>query len=72
MIVEIARRQPGCYGACMTGAGFGGCALALVHDGAIEALTINVSQQYEQETGLIPSVYITRAAEGANTTRLTI
>jgi galactokinase len=31
-MVEIAQSQPGCYGARMTGAGFGGCAVALVDE----------------------------------------
>ena len=30
LVTEIARRQPSCFGARMTGAGFGGCAVALV------------------------------------------
>ena len=34
IMVECAHGHEGCYGARMTGAGFGGCAVALVDAGA--------------------------------------
>ena len=37
LVTEIARRQPSCFGARMTGAGFGGCAVALVKAHDVEA-----------------------------------
>ncbi len=37
-MVALATAQPGCFGARMMGGGFGGCALALVEEGAAEAI----------------------------------
>ncbi len=70
-IVEIARRQPGCYGARMTGAGFGGCAVALVATEAAESFSRTVVQHYHQAIGLEASIYITHAYPGASVARLT-
>jgi galactokinase len=64
-MVEIARVQPGCFGARMTGAGFGGCAVALVKDSDAAAFEINVAKAYEAATGLKPAVYVTEATGGA-------
>lgn len=64
-LVEIAMQQSGCYGARMTGAGFGGCAVALVANDAVEAFTTAVAAQYEADTGLKPNVYVTVATNGA-------
>jgi galactokinase len=64
-IVELARAQRGCFGARMTGAGFGGCAVALVEVGQAPALAREVAARYEQATGLTPSVYVCTASGGA-------
>jgi len=64
-MVEIARGHAGCLGARMTGAGFGGCAVALVRDEAVEAFETEVAKAYEEKTGLEPAVYVTDATEGA-------
>jgi galactokinase len=64
-IVEIAREQAGCLGARMTGAGFGGCAVALVREDAARGFAGQVAQRYRQETGGEAQVYVCRAAEGA-------
>ncbi len=64
-IVEIARGCPGVFGCRMTGAGFGGCAVALVRPGAVEAAAETITRQYEAATGLCPEIYITSPAEGA-------
>lgn len=64
-MVDIACDQPGCLGARMTGAGFGGCAVALVEDGAVDAFVETVPETYRRRTGLEPAVYVTEATTGA-------
>lgn len=65
-IVECAQEQSGCYGARMTGAGFGGCAVALVQEEKAEEFTHAVSAAYRQKSGLDASVYVCKASEGAS------
>ncbi len=69
-MAEIANAQTGCYGARMTGAGFGGCAVALVATDAVSAFVEAVAPMYKQRTGLTPQVYVCRAAEGSGVERL--
>jgi galactokinase len=64
-MVECAERQIGCYGARMTGAGFGGCAVALVRQDAAEAFSVNAAAEYQAATGFAPNVYICAATNGA-------
>lgn len=64
-MVECAREQSSCYGARMTGAGFGGCAVALVEEDKTEAFTQVVSATYRQRVGLEANVYVCKASEGA-------
>jgi galactokinase len=65
IMVECAENQAGCYGARMTGAGFGGCAVALVRQDAAEAFSVGVAGEYKTATGLTPNVYICTATNGA-------
>ena len=65
-MVECAREQISCYGARMTGAGFGGCAVALVEKKNAEEFTNAVSAAYRQRSGLEASVYVCKASEGAS------
>lgn len=67
-MVEIARAQPGCRGARMTGAGFGGCAVALVDRGASDDFVARVAAEYAARTGLLPQIYVTGASAGAAVT----
>ena len=64
-MVSIARATPGCIGARMTGAGFGGCAVALVEARQAETFADSVAGRYRNETRLEPQTYICRAASGA-------
>lgn len=63
--VEIAAAHPACMGARMTGAGFGGCAVALVRDESSSEFARSVAADYMARTGLSPRVYVCRAANGA-------
>ena len=69
-IVDIASAQPGCYGARMTGAGFGGCAVALVQNEAVDAFVGAVGPAYTARTGLTPHLYVCQAAQGSGVERL--
>lgn len=70
VISEIANAQPGCYGARMTGAGFGGCAIALVEDSAVETFVQAVAPAYTAQTGLTPELYVCQASAGSGVEKL--
>jgi galactokinase len=65
LMAELARETDGCFGARMTGAGFGGCAVALVAEEAAEAFTSSVARRYATRSGLEPVLFATAAADGA-------
>ncbi len=64
-LVELARRQPGVWGARMTGAGFGGCTVNLVRADAAESFAQAVAIGYEKALGLKAEIYVCRASDGA-------
>ena len=70
IMADLANAQPGCYGARMTGGGFGGGAVALVDDGAVEPFVRAVAPAYAAATGLTPQIYVCRAAAGSGVERL--
>ena len=55
----------GCYGARLSGAGFGGCTLSLVHTQAVERFKQQVSEAYATEAGREPTIYVCRTDNGA-------
>lgn len=63
-IVDSALKAAGCIGARMTGAGFGGCAIALVESARVEEFKLTVAQGYQGATGLIPNFYVANIADG--------
>ncbi len=70
VMVEIANAQPGCYGARMTGAGFGGCAVALVENEAVASFVNAVAPAYSARTEFSPQLYVTPAAAGSAVEKL--
>lgn len=64
-MVECASAHPACFGARMTGAGFGGCAVALIRADGAEAFAAETAEAYRRHTGHEPAVYVCRATAGA-------
>lgn len=67
---DTAIDLPGCYGARMTGGGFGGCTVNLVEAEAAAAFCAQLAERYEKRTGTRPAVFQTNAASGLSTTRV--
>ncbi|EJU24664.1 galactokinase [Peptoanaerobacter stomatis] len=51
-MTKYANSATGCVGARMTGAGFGGCCIAIVEENKIDEFIKEVSAKYKEETGL--------------------
>ncbi len=62
--VGEARKVDGVIGARMTGAGFGGCAISLVHKDKLEHFCGVVSKNYEKKIGYKPSFYFPEIGKG--------
>jgi len=65
-IAYESQRQPGCLGARMTGAGFGGCAIALVKNENVEAFKQKVSEAYTRKIGLKADFYPSQIGDGVH------
>ena len=63
-LVEAAWEAPGIVGARMTGAGFGGCSLAIVEKDSAEAFTKYVGAKYVDAIGYEASFYIASIGDG--------
>jgi galactokinase len=63
--VDQAALVPGIRGARLTGAGWGGCAIAIGDRGALEAAAADLPDRYERTFGHVPRTWISRAAAGA-------
>jgi galactokinase len=71
-MVECARTVDGCIGARMTGAGFGGCAMALIQEGKVVDFADQVGAAYRAQSGNEPQVYVCQATDGAGSFELSI
>jgi galactokinase len=65
VLVEAARAIEGCVGARLTGAGWGGCIVALVHEDGVAEFQQRVPQVYAQQTGREAAVFLCQASPGA-------
>lgn len=68
-IVEASLEHPACYGARMTGGGFGGCGCALVKADEVEAFSAHVEKRYNELTGLEATLYVCVPSAGAGRIR---
>ncbi|MDT8380992.1 MAG: galactokinase [Brevefilum sp.] len=64
IIVDIAIAQPGCYGARMAGAGFGGCALAMVNERFLDDFIHKVQHEYKKQTNIEPHIFSVKSSDG--------
>jgi galactokinase len=68
VVVEIAEAigvKGGIYGCRMTGGGIGGCAVALIKAGAVEAISKTIAAGYKSKTGIDAALFSSRPASGA-------
>lgn len=63
-LAHTAWKQKGVLGARMTGAGFGGCGIAIVDKDKVEAFKENVGKVYTEKIGYAPAFYIAEIADG--------
>jgi galactokinase len=64
-LVETAISLPGCFGARLTGGGFGGCTVNLVERTQSDAFTIALKAAYKERFGIAAETYICDAVDGA-------
>jgi len=63
-IVEFCKTYEDCIGARMTGAGFGGCAIALVKKNKFEDFSFKINAYYEEKIGYKPDVFASEIGDG--------
>jgi len=66
IIVDLAQAHKGCYGARLTGAGFGGCALALIDEDILNVFINDVQRLYTAKTGINPNIFKVVSADGVH------
>ncbi len=66
LMTELARRHPACFGARLTGAGFGGCAVALIATSGAESFIEEVEYSYRARVGLESELFASEPVGGAH------
>ncbi len=64
-LVDAAIELDGCFGARLTGGGFGGCTVNLVDGNKVEAFTLSLRESYRKRFGIDAEVYVCEAVDGA-------
>ena len=70
LLTDIARSITGVIGSRMTGAGFGGCTVNIVHQDALEIFQTRVTTEYHEQTGIEPEIYLCNVSDGAQVFRI--
>lgn len=68
-IVEFCKTYDDCIGARMTGAGFGGCAIALVKKDKFEDFSTNLTEYYNRKIGYKCDVFASDIGDGVGELR---
>jgi galactokinase len=63
-LVDTAQAAEGCIGARMTGAGFGGCAIAVVQKTHFESFCASVKKVYFEKTNLTTDIFAAEIVDG--------
>jgi galactokinase len=71
-LVKAAWEQEGTIGARMTGAGFGGCAIAIVENDSVQKFIKVVGEKYQQLIGYEGTFYIAKIGDGAKEIKLEV
>ncbi len=70
LMTELAKDLQGYIGARLTGAGFGGCTVNLVHAQVANQFAQQLAQRYNQKSGLTAEIYVCKASRGASVENL--
>jgi galactokinase len=65
-MVELVRGFDGCYGARMTGGGFGGCTINMLKAEQTSGFVTYMRDAYQRVAGITPEIYVCNAAGGAS------
>ena len=65
LLVDVAGRQSGVFGARLTGAGFGGCTLTLVRASSADSVAQELTTALQTRFGVRPELIVTGAGAGA-------
>jgi galactokinase len=65
-IVEFCKAYESCIGARMTGAGFGGCAIALIKEESFDDFSAKLIGYYKERIGYEPEVFASAIGDGVN------
>jgi galactokinase len=65
-LVDIATHTPGVLGARLTGAGFGGCAIALTTTEHADQAIVTITERYRQAIGRLGTGFACTASDGAH------
>ncbi|MDN5287853.1 MAG: galactokinase [Mucilaginibacter sp.] len=71
-IAEYGKTDPNVAGSRMTGAGFGGCAIALVKRDAFDDYSSKITKYYTDKIGYAPSVYSSLIGDGVGLLNLLV
>jgi galactokinase len=66
IMVEIADKIDGTFGARITGGGFGGSVVALIEVNAIDRFSETLAREYREATGLAPTIFACYPGPGAS------
>lgn len=64
-LVSLAWKEDGVIGSRMTGAGFGGCTISIVHHNYIESFKKHIEEEYSSQIGYKPTFYVVHISDGA-------